>query len=525
MKLDPPVEANGSATPVAGVRVKTGDAGRGAVRGAATAVRDYMSVLGARGASLLLSLVSVMISTRILQPVGYGLVTLVALIGTLIFTIASAWTYTAVFRFGREELETSGHVRTVTWARVALTLPLVALVSGALVVLAASGDLPPDLGWTLVGLAVLLGVSQITADHVILLMEAVGRMRLSAIGILANQAVLVGLFALIYVTHVAATPTGVLVAMTASSILLTCWFGGLMWRIGIWPPAFTRSVTGQILTFSIPMIAFTVSQYVVNAVDLVVIRAFGSIADVGVYAVAYRSYAVLQNLALASGPVLTPLFISLHLAGRGKILRRYVERLVPQGMLVGATVLGLAAPLARPLVPIVFGRSFAAAADPAILLLAATLLMFVSQLYAPVIVLHKRTVTIALANVSAAFINVVGDVILIGWLHTGIVGAAAATTMAIGCICIWYGASARRLVGSTRLPNLTFLAPLIVGVASALTLPEWLALPIGEIGTIAAAGIVLGTQRPVGPEDVDLLERLDLPAPVKRRIVRLALKS
>jgi O-antigen/teichoic acid export membrane protein len=525
MKLDPSVEATGPGTPVAAVPVETAEPSRGAIRGAATAVRDYSSVVGARGASLVLSLVSVTISTRILRPAGYGLVTIVALIGSLIFTTTSAWTSTAVSRFGREELETSGQVRTVTWARVALTVPLLALASGLLAALAITHSLPRDLGWSLVGLAVLLGVFQITADHVVFLMEAVGRMRMSAIGILSNQAVLVGCFAIIYATQVAATPTGVLIAMVASSALLTCWFARLMWRIGIWPPAFSRSMTRRIAVFSLPMIAFTGSQYVVNAVDLVVVRAFGSTTDVGVYAVAYRGYSVLQSLALASGPVLTPLFISLQLAGREKVLRRYAERLVPLGLFIGATLLGVAAPLARPVLPVMFGRAFAGAVDPAIVLLAATLLMFVAQLYGSIIVLHKRTVTIAMANTAAAVINVVGDVVLIGGLHTGIVGAAAATTAATACICIWYAASARRLVGSERLPNPTFLAPLIVGVASALALPQWPAVLVGIIGTLITAGVVLRTQRPVAREDLDLLERLDLPGPIKRRVLRIASRA
>ena len=68
------------------------------VRGAATVFSDYASVLGARLAAALLSLVSVLMMTRILDPAQYGVVAYVSVIDLLIFTITSEWTSTAVSR-------------------------------------------------------------------------------------------------------------------------------------------------------------------------------------------------------------------------------------------------------------------------------------------------------------------------------------------------------------------------------------------------------------------------------------------
>src|SRR5215203_3314325 len=94
------------------------------VRGAATVFSDFASVLGARFTSSVLSLVSALITTRILDPDGYGVVAYVSVIALLVFTVTSSWTSAAVSRYGREELENRGSILAVTWARAQISAPV-----------------------------------------------------------------------------------------------------------------------------------------------------------------------------------------------------------------------------------------------------------------------------------------------------------------------------------------------------------------------------------------------------------------
>src|SRR4051794_12799591 len=93
----------------------------GKVRGAATIFSDYSAMLGARMGSVVLSLCSVLMSTRILHARGYGIVAYFTVVATMIFTISSAWTSTALARYAREELELHGTMRRTSWARFAIT--------------------------------------------------------------------------------------------------------------------------------------------------------------------------------------------------------------------------------------------------------------------------------------------------------------------------------------------------------------------------------------------------------------------
>src|SRR5437588_5209611 len=99
------------------------------IRGMRTVFSDYASQVGARLGSALLSLVAVMLTTRFLNPAGYGAFAYFFVVATLIFTITSAWTSTAVSRYAREELEARGRMAAVTWGRAVITLPVAALAA------------------------------------------------------------------------------------------------------------------------------------------------------------------------------------------------------------------------------------------------------------------------------------------------------------------------------------------------------------------------------------------------------------
>src|SRR5204863_2935935 len=90
------------------------------VRGMKTLFSDYASQVGARIGSAVLSLAAVMLTTRFLTPAGYSALAFYFVVSTLIFTITSAWTSTAVSRYARQELEERGTMVDVTWGRAVI---------------------------------------------------------------------------------------------------------------------------------------------------------------------------------------------------------------------------------------------------------------------------------------------------------------------------------------------------------------------------------------------------------------------
>jgi O-antigen/teichoic acid export membrane protein len=298
-------------------------------------------------------------------------------------------------------------------------------------------------------------------------------------------------------------------------------FGRLIRSVALWPPRFDASLRRRMLHLSLPLVAFTVSQYVIRSVDLIVIGAFASVAAAGIYAVAYQGYVVLQQMTTASGPVLTPLFVSLRAAGSERLVDRYVERVIPQLTLVGAVLVGLALPLVPIAVPILFGDAFGGAADPLAILLLAIVVGFTANLLAPVIVLHERTLPVGVVNVAAAAVNIVGDIVLVGPAGLDLTGPAIATTAAMALILVGYVAIVRDVsTARCRIPVAASL-PAVAGFIPAVALGGIAGVAVGVPATLIVAALVILIARPFERADLDLISRLDMPQPLKRLTIRM----
>jgi O-antigen/teichoic acid export membrane protein len=489
------------------------------IRGLATVFSDFASQLGARLGSAVLSLVAVMITTRILTPAEYGEIAYFFVVATLIFTITSAWTSTAVSRYAREELETQGRMTAVTWGRLLIVAPLVAVAAAAVLLLKFSGALPPELTWPFVFLAVTYGVVWIALDHVVYLLEAAGRMKMSAVSLASQQALYVAGLVAIYVSGLGQTAFIVASLSLVSMALVTVASTALVWRVAIWPPRLNRPLLKRIVKLSLPLIAFTVSQYVLRSVDIVVLRALDGVAAAGVYAVAYQGYSVLAAVATAAPPLLTPLFVSLRAASRDALIERYLKRVVPQLSFVASVICGVLAPLATALMPLVFGARFADAAQPMAILLVPVLLLFTANLVAPILVLHERGGAIAVLNGAAAAVNLLGDLLTVGVLHMGPVGPAISTSAALLVIAIGFYGIAVRCVGVDAILNPLLLLPVVAGLLPALLLPPALGVVTAILATLLCAVIVLRAARPFVRDDLQIVSALDMPQPLKRLAV------
>jgi O-antigen/teichoic acid export membrane protein len=404
------------------------------------------------------------VTTHLLAPAGYAVIAYMS-VATMLFLFAgSGWTSAAVARHGREELERTGGMRGVVWARAAVTVPILGAAAVVLVALEAAGALPEEFTWPFVWMALAIGVLGVACDQMIVALEALGRMRAGARAGAVRQALLfAGLLALA-AGGSRRSPEAVAALMVAVAVLLTAGLAGALRGHALWPPRLERARLRRLLAFSFPLIAFSVSQYGINSVDVVVLRAFRTAPDVGVYALAYSGYATLQSLAGTLTVVLIPLFVSLRESGREPLVARYFERLLPEGVLAASALGGVLAPLGALAVPVVFGSGFARAAEPFAILVAAAVALTVASLVAPVLMLHERTRATAAIAIAALVVNVAGDLLLVGVAGMGVDAPAIATTAAVAVMAGGYVAVARRDLGVRPALHPAQVAPLLAGV-------------------------------------------------------------
>jgi O-antigen/teichoic acid export membrane protein len=489
------------------------------IRGLETVVGDFVGVTGARVATLALGMLTVVLTARVLTPAGYAVIAYMTLGGTLIMFVASGWSGAAVMRYGREELDRSGSMRTTAWARAALTVPTLVFSSALLPILKLAGVLPQEFSWTYLWLTVALGFFFVGGEQLQVVLDAAGRMRLSAAAAAARQALLVAGLAVIAISGAGRSTLTVGWLTVAVAALLMFALASALRGLALWPPRLDREQLRRIFVFSAPLIAFTASQYGMRSVDIVVLRAYGTAEDVGTYALAYQSFTMLQTLAVTVSIVLIPLFVSLREAGREELVDRYLERLVPQGIFVSSVLGGLMAPLVVVAVPLVFGAEFEDAGAPLALLVGALVLFAVTSLLAPILMLHERTRETSLINVAALLLNIVADIVLVGVFDTGVVGPAIATLATLVVIVAGYllVACSDRKTRPVLSPALAL--PLATGLLPALLIDGALGPALGLAGAIAATALILWRLSLFTAQDADLLARLDLPAPIRARVV------
>ena len=113
--------------------------------------------------------------------------------------------------------------------------------------------------------------------------------------------------------------------------------------------------------------------------------------------------------------------------------------------------------------------------------------------------------------------NVVGDLILVGWAGLGVEGPALATAAALAVVAGGYIAVARRDLGTGPALHPALFAPLLAGILPTL-LRSW---PLGLACTAVTTALVLVLWPPFSAQDAELVARLDLPRPLRERLSRL----
>jgi O-antigen/teichoic acid export membrane protein len=509
-------------TPVSGARdaeLAGGSLPRKQVRGGRTVIGDFLSLAGGQSTALVLAPIAVILTTRLLGPQGFGRFNLLVLVPQLAVGIAGTWTAASVPTLGREELELQGTMGRTTWARAALTVPLIAAVTAALLIVYLTTGLYHGYASSTVVIVLLWTPVLVIYDHIIQLAVAAGRFRLSALGQILERTCLIATLGVLLIVGGSGSISAVVAAYVAAGVLAAVYLGARVGRVGFSPLVVDRPHLRRLLAFSLPMIVATVSAFGVRWCDVVIIKLYGGYGQVGNYALAYQAYTMLFTLATAVISVLTPLMVSLRLAGRDGDIVRYYERVVPQASVLVAGIVGIVAGPAAAALPLVFGHGFTSAGPPLVILLVAMQATVSGFLLQPILFAGERTRLMASAGLLAMVANVGLDFALIPLI--GIKGAAIATVIANVLLTARLDlAVARELRRPLRATLVVGPLPAVLGALPVVLMHGPARFVIGPLAAMAALVVLLRWTSLVIPEDVEIIHRLALPEVVRRFATR-----
>ena len=434
---------------------------------------------GALGVSLAINAVL----TRRLGAESFGHLALLLTASQMLALICVNWTQTALVRFGAQEFAESGTVAATFWTRIRIVAPWVA-ASGAVVLIVsrplAAYLVIPRWGLLVVGAHFLAAFLVLTIGAIF---QARNEMRRYGLVLFFDKAVMAVLLLLFLESGEIRNPLVLLGMYAASSTGVAVWgisrLGRSLQRVPVNPTLYR-----QMAAFSLPLLLSSwVGLFGANWFDILIIKRYRPLSDVGMYSLGTGLAGVVQQGTIIFSTLLLPQLSAM--VGNGELdrIRTFVDRLLPYWFLGTAALFAVVVLVAQPIVPLIFGRSFAPSASVLAILMVATCALALFNAFSPLMAAFGATWALTGIGLASGAVNVVMDLVLIP--SHGIRGAAYATVLAYGTSAILVLMYVQKRLGRNvfRLGLLTL--PVIVVCACFLALDTFsfylLAVPAGGL--------------------------------------------
>jgi O-antigen/teichoic acid export membrane protein len=488
--------------------------------GVKTSFWDYLSLQSSNLLCLPLQILIVALITRLLGSEGYGHIVLYNMAVGLGLMVGVNWTAGSVLRFGREEFELKGKMNHTFWARNAMMVPCL-LVWLAVVLLFKDTisqyiGMPPWAVGLLTG-SVFLGALN---NYLIYILQAIRRLKAYAAAQVIGSATAAGGLILIFL-KVLRTDFLTVIILGIVSLMVTIMITCIFWvpRNVLLPIKTDRKTLWEIFQFSYPVILASLSGYIVNWVDVVMIKRYLTVSDVGGYQVAYQTFLFALSLILVVSTLTTPILISFLTHAREDLILRYSVRIAPQGFLIWSVAVGIGLAISPLAFRIVFGNQFMTSIFYFQFLAMGLALNAIPIFFNGILMAYKMIKYSMAINILMALLNLVGDLLLIPVL--GAVGAAISTSLAIGVSAFLHLLICQKRLKTNLSWQLSLILPAFLSLDVSQLISSQLA-PFLAIGTTLIAGYYLGKKFYIfQQEDLLFLDYIRMPESLKRMIIWL----
>lgn len=476
--------------------------------------KDYTSLFVWNALGMAAGFVNMFLMSRFLGAAGFGTFNMLLLVVNLAFTFAVNWTNSSILRFGKEEHLQTGRLNIAFWTRTAMLAPcLVIGLSAIFIFRDRISDYAKVAGGIFLFVPALFLV-QTFSDCLKYMFQSVrGIRQYSFITFLEKFLVLA--FILLFVKLPFSNKLPAVAAAYCAGFFLAPAIVGLRfpWR-AIIPPAITRDQFRRMSIFSYPILIGSVGMYVSNWADLMVINQYGSRAEVGIYALAYRLMTVAQQFVMLVIPLTLPLIIAFRSAKNEDAVKRYMRRFVPQGIFFWSLTLCVGVMLCRWLVPRVFGATFEGAGGPLSLLFAALGMNLLSCFLSCMVVSYELILPQQALGIVAAGVNVAVDLLLVP--RIGMTGAAIGTLCGYTVTGVGTLFLAARIHHSFTVNQLVPISLIWAVAAMSFFVHHFIFYPLAVIAMAVCVILLQKTFRLFTSGDEEFLERISMPEKVRR---------
>ena len=311
--------------------------------------------------------------------------------------------------------------------RNVLGLKVVWVAIGLVLVLISAPLLRSDP--VVIRLCYLMGLSSAARSYFLTargLLQGTNRFHLEAAIVVADRLLLLALGAATLVLGYGVEALGVafvvsrLVMFVAVTLMLRALLGSAT-------PTFDRAVWRELQAAALPLGFFMISLNLYSYIDTVILGIMRSNAETGLYGAAYRVYEGLTYPPSIVASLVTPRLSYLFVHDRAQV-NRLLVRTVSGAAAMGVVIGGIGVLVATPLVALLFGPTFAAAAQPLQILSAGALFVFCTWILHAAAIATNLDRRLFMTTVIGLGSNIALNLLFIP--RWGINGAASATVIA-----------------------------------------------------------------------------------------------
>lgn len=237
-------------------------------------------------------------------------------------------------------------------------------------------------------------------------------------------------------------------------ILLSLWIGRDVFGV-----VFDEKALKKMLRFSVPLVPSSVSVFLAMCIDRFMINSMMSLEAVGIYGVAFRIAAIVGIVTTGVTGAIPPLIYNLH---QESGFKESLERIFRLYLSLGILSAFFFALFGDKIVLLLAGDAFYGSHSPLVILVLAILISSV-YVFAPGLILAKRTIVVSVISILGAALNIVLNLVFIPIL--GVSGSALATLLSGGLVSsLWWKLGTAYYPISTRwisIANSAFVALLV----------------------------------------------------------------
>ena len=481
---------------------------------------NYFSILSGQLGSMALNLFILSISARALQPAGYGVLSLFLMVVSLLTMLVINWPNQAIVRFGKEEFLKTGKIAEVFWARIVIFA--FALAASLAIIFFLGDRITGYIGISRNGLYLLVSYILISSVYEMApcVLQATGNMKVFGFLPVFEKSATLALLLLVFFRVIpVSVPSVLLCTMAGQAVVIIVALSKA--KPGVFRPLeFPGYRMRQILGYSWSLSIGAATSFAVGWIDIVIIRLFLPVSSVGVYSVAYKGMTFLSAMIMSTISLTFPLITSLRTTGRYDLIVRYLDELIPPGVLVWSFFLSFIIAVSGLFIPLLLGESYRPAITPFVILVIGIAFNSIGCFYSGITGAFDLVKETVLMSVFLSIFNLLGDVLLVPAM--GINGASVAKVISISAINLFYiplinhqgsfGARRKRF-----LVNI-WAMPALITLLGCLVFQSWY-LRVAVFTAVVAVFLVIAKRAGVFSErTTEIVNYVDMPLMLKNTI-------